>query len=497
MNDPARDFFDIHPDPSPSTTPIGAGQLERMDENLHLGWAWHRHRWVYRAVERPRILDAGCGTGLTSLALARLNPGAKVLGLDCSGASLELAQARAAAEPALDVAFRQHDLGVPLPDGDGPFDFIVCRNVLPGTDRPDEVLKHLAAKMAPDGLLLVVFPAQGPLHVRRQVKRVVATLAADAPLADQAMVARDLFRALRPDHPWRQVEGALSGPDGPDVERIITGYLAGPTTEWDIEDGLAAIEAGGLKFLYNAGVRPWQPSSIFGGDLADGLRLRVEGLDDGKRSVLMDALDPGLSLLEHRLYACRPEHEPVPPGWPDHPDPATVARLVPHATGLITRVAGQPDAGPGRPTQYRMVTGAVGALDSWTDALLQLVDGKATCGAIDREARARLGLEEEASSRRDRWMHMASRGFVLMEPDLRERVPCQHLGPVRDRLDCACPRAWLRACERHVYCSLGAVEGNDPRRAAYDRALSGLGVESAAVCGRCPDYIAEDVNAVG
>jgi len=38
-----RDHYDAFPDPSPATIPVGPSQLDRVDDALHYGWAWHRH----------------------------------------------------------------------------------------------------------------------------------------------------------------------------------------------------------------------------------------------------------------------------------------------------------------------------------------------------------------------------------------------------------------------------------------------------------------------
>src|SRR3954454_6985825 len=106
MRAEVRAQYDAFPEPSLATVPT-AGQLDRIDDNLHFGWSWHRDRYCYRRADGIRILDAGCGTGLTSLGLARLNPGATVVGLDASSRSLEQARRRLDAAGAVDVAFRQ------------------------------------------------------------------------------------------------------------------------------------------------------------------------------------------------------------------------------------------------------------------------------------------------------------------------------------------------------------------------------------------------------
>src|SRR5262249_6392272 len=126
MRPDVRAQYEAFPEPSPGEVPIDARQLDRLDDGLHFGWAWHRHRYCYRRADHLRILDAGCGTGVTTLGLARLNPGATVVGLDGSPRSLDLARQRAEVAGMPTVGFRAHDLDEPLPgDLGGPFDFIV------------------------------------------------------------------------------------------------------------------------------------------------------------------------------------------------------------------------------------------------------------------------------------------------------------------------------------------------------------------------------------
>src|SRR5260370_12338726 len=92
MSAGVQGHYEAHPDPSPESCPIDQAQLDRVDDNLHFGWSWHRYRYCFRRSDNVRILDAGCGTGLSTLALATLNPGASVEGVDFSSRSLDLAR---------------------------------------------------------------------------------------------------------------------------------------------------------------------------------------------------------------------------------------------------------------------------------------------------------------------------------------------------------------------------------------------------------------------
>lgn len=85
--------------------PVGPGRLDRMDDGLRLGCRGTAADTPAGAQTALRILDAGCGAGLTTLTLVRLNPGSTVIGLDGSTPSLDLARQRLAVAGGLDVSF--------------------------------------------------------------------------------------------------------------------------------------------------------------------------------------------------------------------------------------------------------------------------------------------------------------------------------------------------------------------------------------------------------
>jgi len=96
-----------------------------------------------------RVLDVACGTGNTSLPLAR--GGAQVTGVDIATNLLEQARARAAAE-ALDITFEEGD-AEQLPYPDASFDAVVTMFGAMFAPRHELVTAEFARVLKPGGLL--------------------------------------------------------------------------------------------------------------------------------------------------------------------------------------------------------------------------------------------------------------------------------------------------------------------------------------------------------
>lgn len=488
------EHFDRFPSPSPSVVPPGPDQTDRLDDDLHLTWDWHRHRYIYRRFQAPRLLDAGCGTGVATLGAVKLNPAASVLGFDISGTSLAIAGSRLEFVEGHDVRFVRHDARERLPSAWGSFDGIFCRGLMGLVDDPAVILENLARGLAHDGLLHATFPARsgrGPIRRFRQAIDALAPPGAD--LGERAEIGRSLYAALRPDHPIRARERNFTGELGPSVERIIDGYYGPPAREFDLVEVVDLVESAGLRFLYAATLRPWQANLVFAGTPPPALVGRVEELSDAGRAVLIDALDPGIYGEDYRIFCHPADFDPIVPGWAEalKRNPEAFAELIPHRSGLAEPVGGPP--AQGLAATYRAVNGFLGPIDGRTDALFRRIDDRLTCGEINRQVAASLGVEEAVNLRASRWLALADHGFVLLEPpELRQYVDCMHRGPVRDRLDCSCPRKWIRTCDRHAFCTLDPVDATDERRTAYEAALTRLGIAEATACARCPDYTPED-----
>jgi 2-polyprenyl-3-methyl-5-hydroxy-6-metoxy-1,4-benzoquinol methylase len=98
------------------------------------------------------ILDAGCGSGFKSLVLAHANPGAKIVSIDISEASVELTRQRLKHHGFTNVEC--HTMLIDeLPNLGMKFDYINCDEVLYLLPDPLQGLKSFKSVLAPRGIL--------------------------------------------------------------------------------------------------------------------------------------------------------------------------------------------------------------------------------------------------------------------------------------------------------------------------------------------------------
>lgn len=105
-------------------------------------------------IPSARVLDAGCGTGNSTLAIARAYPNAIVQGLDADEASIHTAREKAAAAGFGDrVSFLLRDAS--SPDIADRFDLITAFETVHDMGRPVAALAQMRALLAPGGVVLV------------------------------------------------------------------------------------------------------------------------------------------------------------------------------------------------------------------------------------------------------------------------------------------------------------------------------------------------------
>ena len=146
-----RQQFEFEPYPR---IPIDFSPKENADLMFihNLATAYYLRDRTVISQQNTVILDAGCGTGSNCLALAQANPGAKIVGIDLSAKSVDLAKKRLEYHGIENAEF--HALGIgKLPHLGIEFDYINCDEVLYLFPDIADGLRAMKAVLKPQGII--------------------------------------------------------------------------------------------------------------------------------------------------------------------------------------------------------------------------------------------------------------------------------------------------------------------------------------------------------
>jgi 2-polyprenyl-6-hydroxyphenyl methylase / 3-demethylubiquinone-9 3-methyltransferase len=117
---------------------------------------WGVDEKALRPLAGKSALDVGCGAGLMTEPLARL--GAAVTGLDAAPENIGAARAHAAGQ-GLAIRYECADVA----SFDGQYDLVTAMEVIEHVADPAAFVAALAARLAPDGVLILSTPNRTPL----------------------------------------------------------------------------------------------------------------------------------------------------------------------------------------------------------------------------------------------------------------------------------------------------------------------------------------------
>lgn len=291
-------FYDRFPypgDPLQDGPPPGYNWRWCVDS----AWAFVHGALPTSAAPRPwRILDAGCGTGVSSDYLCHLNPGSNVLAVDISAGALAVARERCrrSSADAHVQALRIEQRSLLDLENEGPFDYINSVGVLHHLRQPEAGLKALAERLRPGGVLHLFLYADGGRWEIQRTQRALNLLGVGTG-AEGLRLGRALLANLPDTNRLRRHHEQRWALDTSADANFADMYLHPQECSYSIETLLAFIAASGLTFAGFSNPEVWDPARLLQGELLE----RASGLSDRERWRLVEELDPDISHVEFFL----------------------------------------------------------------------------------------------------------------------------------------------------------------------------------------------------
>ena len=151
---PISDWLQQDPNDAQAVAERYDAWADSYDDDL-VSWSYQAPTVVAETLvtqqpEAASVLDVGCGTGLVGRALRARGFTRRIVGIDLSQASLDLAQQRGAYD-----LLEQADLQQPLGFEDDGFDAVLCVGVMTYLPEVEAVWRELARVAAPGGVVVV------------------------------------------------------------------------------------------------------------------------------------------------------------------------------------------------------------------------------------------------------------------------------------------------------------------------------------------------------
>jgi len=251
--------------------------------------------------EGKAILDAGCGTGYKTLILAEANPGAKIVGVDISEESIELAQERLRYHGFDQVEF--YVLSVEeLPKLQQTFDYINCDELLYILDDISVGLKAMKSVLKPKGIIRSNLHSyfQRFNYFRAQDVFRLMGLMDENPEDMEIKMALETMKALKDGVALKAKTWNSNYEEENNKEIVLMNYLLQGDKGYTIPDLFNALRAVDLEFVSMVLWRHWELMDLFKDpdDLPIFLAMGLSEIPTEQRLHLFELLQPIHRLLD-------------------------------------------------------------------------------------------------------------------------------------------------------------------------------------------------------
>lgn len=262
------------------------------------------------------ILDAGCGSGYKALMLAVANPGARIVGVDLSEASVDLARKRLEHHGLTNVEF--HAMAIEeLPRLGQTFDYINCDETLYLLPDPLLGLQVMPSVLKPDGILRINLHnthQRQPYYCAQELFGLMGLM--DAPVEMRIPMTIEAMQALKPNvllraTTWNETYER-------DESALLANHLLDGDKGFTIPKMFELLDAAGLDLIRMVNWSHWEFTDLFQQpeQVAELLGEQVETLSQRDRLHLYELLHPVNRLMD---FWCTPNtnRETVlsPDGW--------------------------------------------------------------------------------------------------------------------------------------------------------------------------------------
>jgi 2-polyprenyl-3-methyl-5-hydroxy-6-metoxy-1,4-benzoquinol methylase len=245
------------------------------------------------------ILDAGCGSGYKSLVLAEANPGAKIVGVDLSEASVKLARQRLEHHGFENCEF--HVLSInDLPELGYQFDYINNDESLYLFDDITVPLKAMKAVLKPNGIIRTNLHSaiQRSNLFRVQELFTIMGLMDGNPEETEIELARDTMKALKDGVLLKRQTWSKNMEESD--EAMLMNYLFQGDKGYTIPDLFTALDKANLEFISMVNWRRWDLMELFkdAEDLPVFLAMSLPVISTEEKLHLFELLQPIHRLLD-------------------------------------------------------------------------------------------------------------------------------------------------------------------------------------------------------
>lgn len=251
------------------------------------------------------ILDAGCGSGWKTQTIANANPGAKIVGVDISPKSIEIAKARFKYHGITNCEFHAISLDE-ISQLNYQFDYINCDEVIYLLPNPAEGLQILQSVLSKNGILRTNFHNYYQRFHLLNMQELFATvgLMEDNPDDFEVEIVKETFTNLKNNVSAKGFWQSGFAPFMNNAEKlkssVLMNYLLQSDKGYTIPQVFTMLGDANLQFLSMTDWRSWNVRDLFQSkdNLPDAWEMGLENISLEEELHIYELLNPIHRLID-------------------------------------------------------------------------------------------------------------------------------------------------------------------------------------------------------